>query len=83
MKHLNYYIIETFILGFGFFVLYAFSFPLKYQAFFVLGLVIIYSSMGIIHHRLMHDIHPRIVLEYILISLLVLAIFIFFKSGTI
>ena len=46
-------------------------------------LVLAYALMGIIHHRLDHDIHPKIVLEYILIGSLVFALFLFLRSGTV
>lgn len=82
-KHLNYYIIEALILGVGFFAIYALSLPLSYQALCILGLAVLYSCMGIIHHKAMHDIHPKIVLEYILISFLVLSVFLFLKSGSV
>lgn len=80
-KHLNYYIFETIILGLGFFAVYALSLALVYQMVLVAFLVVLYSFMGIIHHKLQHDIHAKIVLEYILISVLVFSVFVFLKSG--
>lgn len=80
-RHINYYIFEAAILGLGFFAVYALSLPFTYQMFLIAGLVLLYSVMGIIHHSVKHDIHAKIVLEYILISALVFSIFLFLKSG--
>lgn len=80
-KHINYYILETTVLGVGFFAIYALSLSVQYQAFLIGGLVLLYSLMGIMHHKVQHDIHAKIVLEYILISVLVFSVFLFLKSG--
>lgn len=80
-KHVNYYILETTVLGVGFLAIYILSLSVQYQAFLIGGLVLLYSLMGIIHHKVQHDIHAKIVLEYILISVLVFSVFLFLKSG--
>ena len=81
-NHLNYYIIEASILGLGFFITYSLQ-TLSQQVIGLMILVILYTGMGLIHHKIDHDIHPRIVLEYIFISILVVSLFIFLKSGNI
>lgn len=80
-KHLNYYIIETFILGLGFFGVYILSGSVQIQAVLMAFIVAMYMIMGIVHHSLMHDIHAKIVLEYIIIGSLVFSIFLLLKSG--
>ncbi|MGE5041841.1 MAG: hypothetical protein ACM3IJ_02975 [Candidatus Levyibacteriota bacterium] len=80
--HLNYFIIETFILGIGFFLIYSLLPSYNPQAFALAMLLIIYSIMGVSHHILEHDMKPKIMIEYILISVLVFAVFTFLKSGT-
>lgn len=82
-KHLNYYMIESFVLGLGFFGVYTLSGSVQMQAVLMAFLVAIYMIMGIVHHRISHDIHLKIVLEYIIIGSFVFAIFMFLKSGVI
>ena len=50
----------------------------------LVGLIItsiLYLAYGIIHHRLEHDLTVKIVIEYVLIGLLTIALFIFVKQG--
>ena len=42
---------------------------------------VLYLAYGIIHHRLEHDLTLKIVIEYVLIGLLTIALFIFVKQG--
>lgn len=79
----KYYFLETIILTLGFFTLYMFPFAGVNQVFAMGVLVLGYAFMGIIHHVLDHDIHPKIVLEYILIGSLVFALFLFLRTGTV
>jgi hypothetical protein len=79
----SYYFIETLILSLGFFTLYMFPFAGYTQVIAMGVLVVAYAVMGIIHHTLDHDIHTKIVLEYILIGSLVFALFLFLRSGTV
>ena len=82
-KHLNYYIVESFILGIGFFGVYMLSGSIDTQATLLAFLILVYVIMGVVHHRLNHDIHAKIVLEYIVIGTLVFSIFLLLKSGVI
>lgn len=77
--HINYYILESFFLGIGFFIIYSLSFTYQIPA--LITLLLAYSIVGVTHHALRHDIHLKIVLEYIFISLLTFALFMFLKSG--
>ncbi|MFI5265353.1 MAG: hypothetical protein ACHQT7_01255 [Candidatus Levyibacteriota bacterium] len=75
--------IESFILGLGFYGTYMLSGHIQIQALLMLFIVSMYMVMGIVHHALMHDIHGKIVLEYIIIGSLVFSIFLFLKSGVV
>jgi len=45
------------------------------QLLVVFGLVLFYFSWGIVHHTLKKDLHFKVVLEYLLVSLLGLVVF--------
>lgn len=79
-SHLNYYIIEACILGLGFFIVYSFE-SVNAQFLGLFGVILLYVIMGLVHHYLDHDMHVKIVLEYIIISVLIVSLFIFLKSG--
>lgn len=80
--HINYYLIEVLILGLGFFIIYMLD-SFTYQIAGVFAVVSLYICMGVLHHYLHHDMHRRIMLEYTIISILVVSLFIFLKSGVI
>lgn len=80
-NHISYYIIESIILGLGFFIVYSLS-TINLQIMGIIAVVLIYSVMGLVHHKIDHDMHPKIVLEYIIISVLVVSIFVFLKSSS-
>lgn len=80
--HINYYFLETLILGLGFFVVYMLE-TFMSQVIGLSFVLFLYVCMGFFHHYLQHDIHLKIVLEYIIISILVISLFIFLKSGVI
>lgn len=42
---------------------------------------IVYAAYGIIHHRIEHDLTIKIVVEYVLVALLVVSLFIFVRGG--
>lgn len=81
IPHQIYYLIELIILAVGFFVLYSLSYDLRLQTIVLTGILLFYAVTGIAHHKIHHDLHKKIVIEYILISLLVLAIFLFLNMG--
>lgn len=82
-SHTIYYLLEASILGFGFLILLLLNLSFFIQIGMLLGILALYISMGLIHHRLHHDMHFKIVLEYFLISVLLFSLFLFLKSGTI
>lgn len=77
VHHTIFYMFEIVIVGGGLFVLLALNLPFLKQL-FVLSLILAgYVILGIIHHKLIRDVKLKIVLEYVLISLLIFAAFIF------
>lgn len=58
-----------------------FSFDKSIQFWIVVGFSVSYGIYSILHHYLKHDLTIKIVIEYILITLLVIAAFIFIKGG--
>lgn len=81
--HNLYYLVELLILTGGFYVIFRLSYSFKLQAIALIGVLIFYTIAGIFHHKVQHNLHIKIVIEYILISLLMLAIFLFINIGKI
>lgn len=81
-RHINYYFVEVLVLGLGFFAVYLLE-SLRSQIIGVSILVTLYVLMGVLHHYMEHDIKRKIMLEYIIVSVLILSLFIFLKSGVI
>ena len=76
-NHTLLYLAEFFIIGGGFAYLLTFKLPI-YTQFWILGsLLTIYIVMGLVHHSKHRNINTKVVLEYILVSALVFALFIF------
>ena len=68
--HLLYYLALVAILGFGIILFYLFvGYPQK-QFIVICTSAVAYVSWGIIYHKIEGDLHPRIVVEYLLIALL-------------
>lgn len=81
-RHTLYYIFETVILGFGFFVVFL-SKNVYDKALALFILVMAYIVIGVVHHKMKHDINLKIVLEYVLIGALVFSVFLLLKSGSV
>lgn len=82
-QHLAIYIIEFVIIGGGFSFLLAFNPPI-YSQFIVMFLILtLYIGVGLFHHNRHHDMHLKVVLEYILVSAVIFALFIFLNIGRI
>jgi len=79
-RHGIYYLLEFLMLLFGFVVIYLLpSFLLK--TILLLVLLVFYIALGIIHHKMHHSFHKKIVIEYILVSAVILAAFVFVNIG--
>lgn len=83
IPHQFYYLLELAVLLSGFFLIYLFSFSFIFQLLTLILVLIFYSGLGILHHRLHHALAMRIVIEYILISLVIMASFLFINTGKI
>jgi hypothetical protein len=75
--HLLLYFIEFAIVGGGFALLLSFNFSLPLQLLILTFILGLYIVVGLIHHKTHRDINLKVVLEYILISALVFALFVF------
>lgn len=71
------YVIEFLIIGSGFAFLLTMSLPFYTQLAVITIILSIYIVVGLLHHRTHHDISIKVVLEYILVSALVFALFVF------
>ena len=69
-KDLSHYKVLFGILLAGFAGLILFSYDKNFQIAVALALSLSYTSWGIVHHYLHHDLHPETALEYLLISAL-------------
>lgn len=79
--HHAYYIGELLLFVFGGLLMFFFSYDLVLQFFILTFLLLSYITVGLIHHHLHHDLRGAIVVEYILISSLILGGFLFFNAG--
>lgn len=82
-RHILLYLLEFAIIGGGFAILLNFKMPFYNQLYVVFGILMIYAIIGVVHHGKHHDIHPKVVLEYILVSTLILALFVFLNISRI
>lgn len=76
-KHIMFYLGEILIVGgaFSLLLLYKFGFAAKLM---IVGIMLTsYIVLGLLHHKMNNDIKGKIVLEYILISLIIFALFLF------
>lgn len=81
IPHQFYYFFELTVLSSGFFIIFLLSYNLYLQA-ATLGLILsFYSLLGIVHHKIHHALRRKIVIEYILVSTVIFAVFIFLNIG--
>lgn len=66
MKHLTHYLSLLGIMGAGFWGLSAFSYDRAFQSAVILAVGISLVVWGVVHHFIHDDLHPRVVLEYIM-----------------
>lgn len=78
--HWSYYSALLLILGMGFLGAYLSSPQRTLQMAIVVVTTVFYVSFGILHHALNHDLHTKIVIEYVLIGSLGLALMLFFMK---
>ncbi len=82
-KHVVLYLVEFTLLGFGFAFLLLANLAFILQLSLLGGLLLFYTVIGLVHHNSHHDITIKVVLEYILISVLIIALFIFLNISRI
>ncbi len=61
--------------------MYIFSGDVALQFMMLIFVLMSYIVLGFIHHQLNHDLKGKIVIEYILISSIILVAFLFFNIG--
>lgn len=82
-KHIALYAIEFLIIGGGFAILLSVNPPI-YSQLLILGVILLlYCGIGLFHHAKHKDIRIKVVLEYILVSVLIFSLFIFLNIGKI
>ena len=72
--HLSYYISLALLMFLGGFLVVVSSPYVQLQIIFIVITAVFYIAWGIIHHMVHHDLHAKIVVEYVLIGGLVVAI---------
>ncbi|HVZ67115.1 MAG TPA: hypothetical protein VG917_02535 [Patescibacteria group bacterium] len=82
VPHTLYYVIELIVLLSGFFSVYMLSFNFRLQEITLAIVLLFYALIGIFHHKLHHDLRRKIVIEYVLVSILIFACFLFLSTGT-
>lgn len=80
-EHQTYYFFELIVLIVGFFMILIFSYSLTLQFIILIFILMCYMVMGFIHHKINHYFNGKVVLEYILISTLVLGAFLLLNIG--
>ena len=78
-KHLFYYIFSIAILCIGLFLILINNHDNKMQALFIAMTATCYVLWSMVHHYVHHELHPRVVVEYLLIASLgiVLSLYLF------
>ncbi len=77
IPHQFYYIFELGLLMSGFFLIFLLSYNTFLQAITLIIVLIFYSLLGIVHHKIHHALRGKIVIEYILVSTVIFAVFLF------
>ncbi|MDP3888541.1 MAG: hypothetical protein Q8Q24_00710 [bacterium] len=75
-KHFQHYLALLVILNLGFAMFYLLRSNSSLQTIAVVATSLAYVFWGIIHHWLADDLHPKVILEYLLFAVLVDSIFI-------
>ncbi len=73
-KHWLYYLLLLFLEGIGLVLLSLSTYNKPLQLTIVMMMTVIYVFSALVHHYLTHDVHPKIVVEYILMGALGIAI---------
>lgn len=80
-NHTTHYLILFGIILLGFALLTFFSASKSMQLAACFFVAIVYLCYGLLHHWLEHDLTIKIVVEYVLVALLVAALFVLIRGG--
>ena len=80
IPHQLYYFFELLVLIAGFYIIFLLSSSFYLQAGALVLVLIFYTVLGILHHEIHHALKRKIVIEYVLVSLVILAVFIFLNN---
>lgn len=81
--HHGYYFIELLVLLLGIFLMFLFHTDVGLQFLILAFILFSYMTLGLVHHHINHTLKLKIVLEYVLISALILVAFIMLNIGRI
>jgi hypothetical protein len=81
LPHHVYYVAELFVLLSGFYIVYLLAYNPGMQKIALVIILLFYASFGIFHHKIHHTLRTRIVIEYLLISTLLFACYLFLSIG--
>lgn len=81
-SHGRYYSTELLVLLSGFFIITLLNGYFLLQLGMLCAILLLYCLLGFYHHHLHHDLKLKIVVEYISVSIVILAAFIFINIGT-
>ena len=80
-KHRFHYLILLAIVALAVSLTHIFMGNKNAQFIVICAFALVYSVYGILHHSLEHDLTIKIVIEYVLIALLVVSVFLFVRGG--
>lgn len=80
---IGYYGVELAILILGYSLILFFSFDFSVQVMFLIITLMFYIAFGVLRHQAEHDLKAKVVIEYILISVLIVIAFLFLNIGRI
>ena len=69
-KHLPHYLPLLGIFAFGILAFILFSYDASFQLAVVVAIAVSYVIWGIIHHHLHRDLHPSVIVEYLIVAAL-------------
>lgn len=75
MRHPTHYFVLLCLLTVGLWGIYMFSYYPAMRLAIMISLSVSYVVWGIVHHAHQKDLHPKIVVEYLLVAMLALLIF--------
>lgn len=75
MRHPTHYFVLLCLLIVGLWGIYMFSYYPAMRLAIMISLSVSYVVWGIVHHAHQKDLHPKIVVEYLLVAMLALLIF--------